>query len=441
MATIIMMPFHWSADLNVTFALAKRLQARGHRVVYLCISDVEDRIRSQGLEFRPAFFEAFPKGALEEQYSSEAAGNAAGADLFRARFSAMCEALQQGEIEKRTEDLCPDLILASSGMPWVGIAAQKTGIPAICFSSTLISVNDPIVHPFGTGLIPGADRLSALRSSLAWQALFWRRRLYAFKSTAKTMKAEIEDHARRCSYPLSRIDFRVETWPRLLMSELIFCPSAFDFPRSRKPQGAHFVEASIDVTRNDAEFPWELLADDKPLVYCSLGSVATVKYVERVAEFYQLFMDTLRDRPGLQGVVAVGSYLAVDRFSCPSNVVAVNTAPQLELLRRASVMVGHGGMSSIKESIFHGVPMVLIPLFYDQPGNVARVVYHNLGVRLPLARLSRVALGRAIDEVISNNTFVDAAQAMSRDFRAVEQNTPSIAIIESTLVKRTTVCL
>jgi zeaxanthin glucosyltransferase len=429
MATIILMPFHWASDLNVTFALARRLEARGHRVIYLCIPDVEDRILDQGLEFRPAFSKVFPKGALEEQYSNEAKGKNGGRDLFMARLRGMCEALQQGEIEKSTSDLSPDLILASSGMPWVGIAAQRTGIPVICFSSTLISVYDPRVPPFGSNLIPKPNRLSILRTYLAWQSMFWRRRLLARKWSIRT---ELEKHAQRCDYPIDKIDFRVETWPRLLMPELVFCPDTFDFPRERTPFGARFVEASIDNARMDSAFPWDRVDHDKPLVYCSLGSVATVKSVERVAEFYQLFMDTLRERPVLQGVVAIGNYLNTERFNCPANVVAVNTAPQIELLKRSSAMVGHGGISSVKESIFFGVPMILIPLFYDQPGNVARVVYHHLGLRVPVKMLSKQILGRSIDQALSDGTFVRAARSMSETFQEVEQSAPSIAIIEAT---------
>jgi hypothetical protein len=37
MATIVLMPFHWAASMNATFALARRLRQHGHRVVYLDI--------------------------------------------------------------------------------------------------------------------------------------------------------------------------------------------------------------------------------------------------------------------------------------------------------------------------------------------------------------------------------------------------------------------
>ena len=56
------MPFHWASDLNPTFALARKLRNRDHRVHYLCIPDTAERIRSQGFDFTPVFSRAFPEG-------------------------------------------------------------------------------------------------------------------------------------------------------------------------------------------------------------------------------------------------------------------------------------------------------------------------------------------------------------------------------------------
>jgi hypothetical protein len=51
----------------------------------------------------------------------------------------------------------------------------------------------------------------------------------------------------------------------------------------------------------------------------------------------------------------------------PAHVRAVAFAPQLELLARARVMVHHGGANSVMECLAHGVPMLALPLGYDQP--------------------------------------------------------------------------
>jgi len=55
MANIVIAPLYWNANINVTFAVARKLQKIGHRVHYTCIPDTEERIRSQGFDFVPIF--------------------------------------------------------------------------------------------------------------------------------------------------------------------------------------------------------------------------------------------------------------------------------------------------------------------------------------------------------------------------------------------------
>ena len=428
MATIVFMPFHWASDLNPTFALACKLRDRGHRVHYFGIPDTAERIRSQGFDFTPVFSRAFPEGTLQKQYESEAQGKRYGVSEFRDRFQRTCELLREGELDRAIRQLHPDLLLTSSGTPWVGIAACQTGIPVINFSSILISIEDSAVPPFRTNLIPKNTPLSRLRIWLEWKKLFWYRRR---NSGDWDISEDLKALARDCGYPLEKIDFRVETWPRLLLPELIFFPKELDFPRSRKPEDAFFIEAAVDVQRRDGDFPWERIDDNKPLVYCTLGSLLPFKFPARASQFFQTFMDAMAQRPALQGVVTIGNYLKADEFNCPPNVLIASHAPQVEVLKRASLMVSHGGVTGLKESAFMGVPMLLIPVSYDEFGNAARVVYHGLGARLRLKEVSAFELGRLIDKVLKDSSYSERAKLMSEKLRNLERESPGVAIIEN----------
>ena len=432
MATVVFMPFHWASDLNPTFALARKLCERGHRVHYLAIPDTSERIRSQGFDFTPIFSRAFPEGSLAKQYESETQGKSYGVAEFMERFRGTCELLREGELDRATRAVQPDVLLTSSGTPWVGIAAYRTGIPVICFSSTLISVEDSAIPPFATGMIPSPNLSSRLRTWLVWKRLFLRRSLY-YRDWS--IAADLKALARDCGYPRKKIDFRVETWPRLLMPELVFFPKDLDFPRPRTPQGAMFIEASVDLERNDGDFPWDRIDPRKPLVYCTLGTVVVSRASAsaEVAQFFQMFMDAMAQRPDLQGVVTISNYLQADQFNCPANVLIVAEAPQVEVLKRASLMVSHGGVTGLKESAYMGVPMLLIPIHYDEFGNAARVVYHGLGTRLQLKDVSAFELGRLIDEVLNDPSYSARAKQMSEKLRKLERQSPGVAIIEDTL--------
>jgi UDP:flavonoid glycosyltransferase YjiC (YdhE family) len=113
----------------------------------------------------------------------------------------------------------------------------------------------------------------------------------------------------------------------------------------------------------------------------------------------------------------------------------VSHAPQIELLKRSALMVGHGGFSSVKECIYMGVPMLLVPLSYDEPGNAARVVYHKMGLRLPLEEVSAGTLGEGMDRLLENTEYRDNVRRMSQKFVEIEERSPACQIIEKTLAE------
>jgi len=424
------MPFHWAASMNATFALARRLRQRGHRIIYLGIPDSATRVRSQGFEFLPVFEPVFPQGALEEQYANEANGRSLGLPGFRKRVLEECELLEQGEIERALGTIRPDMFVVASETPWIGIGAWKTGVPVITFPCSLISVWDPAVPPFSTAIVPGDGLFPRLRTRLAWRRLFLGQKLLA--PLRLKIFDDVKEFARRNGYPLEAIDFRVETWPALLLPNLVFCPPDFDFPRQRHPAGTVFVEPSVDTERRDGELPWERLRDDRPLVYCALGSVAPFKLARQALPVYQAFLDALAERPHWQGVMAIGRYLDPEALRCPPNVLVMPEVPQLEVLERASLMVTHGGLSSVKECIFQGVPMVLLPIFYDQPGNAARAVHHGFGAMGSFQHASAQRLGEWMDVVMTDPRFKERVQSMSRIFRDWEARMPGVELVERT---------
>lgn len=63
-------------------------------------------------------------------------------------------------------------------------------------------------------------------------------------------------------------------------------------------------------------------------------------------------------------------------------------------------------MNSVMESIQHGVPMVGIPLFVDQPGNLVRVEAKHLGVAIPIEQLKAETLALKMKQVIEDKRYV-----------------------------------
>ena len=117
------------------------------------------------------------------------------------------------------------------------------------------------------------------------------------------------------------------------------------------------------------------LLDDRPLIYASMGTL-----LNGSIETYRIILNSAAQFPESQFVVSVGNAIRIeDLGDLPKNVIAVNKAPQLELLQRATLCVTHAGLNTVLESLAQGVPMVAIPVGYDQPGTAARIAHYGVG--------------------------------------------------------------
>jgi MGT family glycosyltransferase len=431
MAVIVIAPLYWHANMNVTFALAKKLQSRGHRVHYACIPEMEQRVRSQGFDFVSVFSSVFPLGTLAAQFADEARGKYLGVAGNNARVQAMCELCRDGELAHATRSLNPDLFLVSNHMPWSAIDAWKTGKPVVMFSSVIVSMQDSMSPPIHSDTIPSSNLISRLGVRWEWCKAELRRKILMRTSGWKA-SSYLKALAVAVGYPANKIDFDVSPWPRLSFPELIFVPECFDFRRARPIENAFYVEPSVDSTRKDKDFPWERL-DGRPLVYCSLGSVITFKYLALVKRFFHVLLQAMEQRSDLQAVVAIGNYLKAEDLRCPPNVILTDDAPQVALLKHARLMIGHAGGGGIRESILHGVPMLLLPMGFDAPGNAARAAYHGLALRADFRKVSAPELQKAMAELLDNPSYSESAKRMSQKFVELQEQAPSVAIIEKAL--------
>ncbi|XP_012875575.1 PREDICTED: UDP-glucuronosyltransferase 2B31-like isoform X1 [Dipodomys ordii] len=99
-----------------------------------------------------------------------------------------------------------------------------------------------------------------------------------------------------------------------------------------------------------------------------------------------------------------------------SNTRLYKWIPQNDLLGhpKTKAFITHGGTNGVYEAIYHGVPMVGIPLFVDQPDNIARMKAKGAAVRLDFTRFSSEDLLNALKTVIYNPSYKENAMRLSR---------------------------
>ena len=101
----------------------------------------------------------------------------------------------------------------------------------------------------------------------------------------------------------------------------------------------------------------------------------------------------------------------------PGSPLVVGYAPQLELLKKATLTITHAGMNTTLESLSNGVPMVAIPITYEQPGNAVRIAWSGCGEAIPLKQLTVSQLGTALKRVLTEDSYKKNAVRLQEGIR------------------------
>ncbi|XP_061679884.1 UDP-glucuronosyltransferase 2C1-like isoform X2 [Syngnathoides biaculeatus] len=109
-------------------------------------------------------------------------------------------------------------------------------------------------------------------------------------------------------------------------------------------------------------------------------------------------------------------YLGQKPINLGNNTLLVNWLPQNDLLAhpKTRVFVTHGGINGVQEAIYHGVPIVGLPLFFDQHDNINRMQARGGAVNVDFAVLDRHNFADALVTVLHNSSYRENMQRLSR---------------------------
>ncbi|XP_055967379.1 UDP-glucuronosyltransferase 2A2 isoform X4 [Sorex fumeus] len=90
--------------------------------------------------------------------------------------------------------------------------------------------------------------------------------------------------------------------------------------------------------------------------------------------------------------------------------------PQNDLLGhpKTKAFITHGGTNGIYEAIYHGVPMVGVPMFADQPDNIAHMKAKGAAVEVNINTMTSADLLNALRTVINEPSYKENAMRLSR---------------------------
>ncbi len=275
----------------------------------------------------------------------------------------------------------PDLVVHDSACAWGAIAARELQVPAAA-SFTTFAFNRQVPSPTG-----GSWELLAAATS-------HRRSLQGY------LRSRWELHRRFSTGRLPLLDLGNIRQPlNLVYTPREFQPAVDDFDASYR-----FVGASVGARSADPTFPTEQLRD--PVLYASLGTV-----FQADPQLLRSFATALAKLGGTV-VISTGQTSPAALGSLPANVVVRRFVPQPEVLARAALMITHGGMNSVNEAMYAGVPMLVVPQGADQPMVARRVVELGAGLSIRTQDVTAGAVHDRARLLLEDTRFREAAGAL-----------------------------
>lgn len=449
MANIIFCVHPIAGSVNASLKIARDLHTEGHCVTYFGVSDCEKFVSPNGYAFVPLFEQWFPKGYFEIDKKLEGLRFLEKMQLARQFTQQMKDFIdglmagQDAEFFHQIKQLNPALIITVAthydSFIWA-LLAHKSGINTIYLHDTLCNTQTSGLPPITSHIIPNNSVFSKLNIALAWQRFLIERFLiegaYSLFGIALNPCYGVKELAQHYQYPQESITTASDMLaPKLKLPELVSCPVDFEFTNTPTQVGRYYIEAGIDLERQQSAFAWEKIDNNKPLIYCALGSLNCIDLHARI-NFYQIVIDTANVYKEWQWVIALGGQLTAEQFNNVStHIILVNNAPQLALLKTAKLMINHGGTNTVKECILLGVPMLSFPVGFDTTGNTARIVHHGLGLRGDIKNLTVEKLHSLIEQITKTSYYRLQMQLMQQKFSVLEQAKVGVNLIKNIINK------
>lgn len=383
MSKVLVFNLSGHGHVNPTLAVVQELTARGEEVIYYLTDEFKHKIQSTGATFR-----RYERMSQEQCQSLPS-------DSFPSLSEVLSRKLGEGlQViipqlldEVRAEQ--PDYIIYDSMCLWGKLLTKILQVPAIAFHSTYASnehfnLFDVFAAHNSQASPPTTDPMVALRSQVE-----------QFCTTYGIQPFELSD--------------------LLLHDELLNIVSML---RAFQPAGDTFDERfvfvgpSISRRAETNDFPLDRLGE-QPVLYISLGTA-----FNNWLDFFQMCLTAFGGQPW-QVVMSIGTKIDQSALgSIPDNFIVDSYVPQLAVLKQTDVFLTHGGMNSVMEALYYGVPLVAIPQMPEQVITSERVAQLGVGVAIEKTAVTQSTLLSAVATVANDPQFREKAQRMQEILRS-----------------------
>ncbi|KAL0040211.1 hypothetical protein WJX77_000384 [Trebouxia sp. C0004] len=410
-------------------AAAAEMLARGHQVKLIYPENGTPRLTNQLLSHSNLTVEhyasrAVPLDELAVRLSAKVANRQPGLEGAKASFGAQNHSkiiLEDAALHKRIKDFEPDLLLADAVLAGGSALADKLGIPKAV-----------MVPFFGSGMMnrlfgSGASLLATVpqfSSSLPRHMNLLQRlqNLAVHVVNDIVFTLVLEAH-------LNKVIWRNYNIPPYGMSKsyqqaaLVLAGSEWAVSCAQ-PLSPHIVMFGAITAKSPQPLPPHLesfvrSAGEHGVVLASLGSTAIpeVPELKAIAKALSGIAPTkVVWKLAKQDLELVGGNSS--DLHLGDNILLSDWVPQNDLLGHPNIKAffTQGGTNSFNEAAYHGVPIVGMPLFGEQPDTVAQAGHQGFGLAVSVHKLRTLAadLEHALKRILAEPSFATEAARVSR---------------------------
>lgn len=367
-----------------TLDVVTELVERGEEVVYYLTDDFAEAVRATG-----ARFEGYASALKDWRPQQE-------------RFSRLlveeCRYVIPQVIE-RVRNAQPDYIMYEASCLWGCLLADLFPVPTISCRAGL-AVNSHFSH---VSYLLGATQGNGFSHA-------------PFQVLAETLNdlASLADICTTYNLP----------HPELTMDALFFHAEDLNIifaSRLVQPEGETFDERFVFVgpspgSRRGVSASWDVRLPGPamaPALYISLGTIYNAQ-----PDFYRLCFQAFGNR-AYRVITSLGKgNIAAELGPVPENFLLCASVPQLAVLQQVDVFVTHGGLNSVMEALYYGVPMVIIPQMPEQMITARRLADLGLGVVLDKESLTSDALHHAVQNLSGDSGLRARMERAQTEVRA-----------------------
>lgn len=358
MAKILITTIPYWGHINVTLSVGQLLLEKGHEVCWALARDIKGLTLPQGgkLYFTNSENNGDVNTLLEKLDFGKSMSGLQGSKYVLEEVLLPLGRLMYEGLNNCINDFKPDVIINDEQTYIGGICATKLNIPYVT------------THAAPSGIYESSDDTIK----------------YWYSETILNYQKEFDL-------------YHIPNITRSHALGLVFCPRNFENPNDTL-EGQQFVGPCIDTLRPfKEEFDYTAIQNERATVLVSIGTLLT----EEAHRFYSKVINDFRGEN--YNVIVAGDPLLFEEW--PSNFIVQKRVPHQQLLRHLDIIISHGGANTVCDAIANKIPLVVVPMAFDQYFLADKVQYHEMGQRLKYKRLKKGQLLNACNSILTQANY------------------------------------